>query len=194
MYQHLVYALTDPRSGEIRYIGKSSSGVARPQYHLSPAHIRRETTRKARWLQSLLALGLRAQIEVVEECGSVDHANEAERFWISQFRALGFRLTNLTDGGDGAPGRIMTDEHKKKIGLTAIGNTRMLGKKMSESAREKIARSAMGNKRGAKLSAEEVEQIRRLRSLRVPRRELAERFGVSTQTISNIGCGRTWVN
>lgn len=45
--------------------------------------------------------------------------NEAEKFWIAQFRALGFRLVNTTDGGDGTTKGHkfgpMSEEHKRKI-------------------------------------------------------------------------------
>jgi hypothetical protein len=59
-------------------------------------------------------------IEVVEELGSAIGLSEAERFWISQFRAWGFRLTNLTNGGEGAAS-LRSEDHKRKISIALKG-------------------------------------------------------------------------
>lgn len=71
-------------------------------------------------------------------------------------------LTNLTIGGDGMPGckwneeqkdklrqRVFTDEHKKKIALSKIGN------QISEEARKKISDA----NKGRELSAEHLQKL-----------------------------------
>src|SRR5438552_2383132 len=104
----LIYALCDPRDNAIRYIGKSSNGLRRPQAHRYPS-ARIDGTHRAKWLQALHLLGLRATIEIVEVCSAIS-LNEAERFWIEEFRREGCKLTNHCDGGEGTAGRIVSDE------------------------------------------------------------------------------------
>jgi HNH endonuclease len=45
----------------------------------------------------------------------------------------------------------------------------------------------------AKLTYEDVAEIKRLRATGLFQREVAEQFGVSRGTVSDIDCGRTWV-
>ncbi len=131
----LVYALTDPRDGTVRYIGKSSSGLQRAQHHATPQKLKKDKTYKGNWIRSLLSLGLRPSIEVVEELPIRDLLADTERFWIAQFRAWGFRLTNLTSGGDGCAS-FRTESHKRKISAAHKG------KKLSSETIEKIRLTA----------------------------------------------------
>lgn len=50
--------------------------------------------------------------------------NEAERRWIMQLRALGFRLTNATTGGDGGHGRVASSETRRKMSAAQTGKKR----------------------------------------------------------------------
>ncbi len=47
--------------------------------------------------------------------------SDAEQKWIAYFRALGCRLTNMTDGGDGAHGRVWSEESRQKMSMTHTG-------------------------------------------------------------------------
>lgn len=64
---------------------------------------------------------------------------------------------NLTTGGEGAPGRKLTEEHKKKISVSNKGrkfteqhkgnlSKSHLGKKFSEETKEKMSKSRQGSK------------------------------------------------
>src|SRR5208282_2401004 len=104
-----VYVLRDPSTLEIRYVGvtKKSLGVRLSQHvwaakNSGQSHV-------AHWVG---ALAVRPMIEAVEK----DCSRSREIFWIKHYRALGARLTNLTDGGEGVPGLQLTAEHRKKIG------------------------------------------------------------------------------
>lgn len=97
--RHLVYALTDP-DDSVRYIGRSGTGLNRPREHV--ARSAREQTYKANWIRALLRRGLMFGVRVLEECESADAAACSEVAWIARGRALGWRLTNLTSGGEGA--------------------------------------------------------------------------------------------
>lgn len=48
------------------------------------------------------------------------------------------------------------------------------------------------NRRTSKLTAADAEEIRRLRALKVPRKDLAERFRVSESTVKKIAAGTIW--
>lgn len=99
MKNYLIYALQDPESGRVRYIGLSTVGEKRPKSHRS-AGARRRRTRCAAWLRSLYKRGLKPEWCVIERCASLEAASDAERFWIAHYRAVGgYDIVNLTDGG-----------------------------------------------------------------------------------------------
>jgi hypothetical protein len=101
----IVYGLCEPDTGLLRYIGKTANGMRRIRLHFSPSKLKRDgRTRKANWIRSLLAKGLKPKVVILEEFESESPLNEQEIFYISYFRFLGCDLTNLTVGGDGAKG------------------------------------------------------------------------------------------
>jgi hypothetical protein len=112
---NLVYALTES-DGEIRYIGKSTSGLARPR---GPhrAHC-------ASWLKAVKARGEKFGVLVLEyviasEPGELE---DAEVRWIKFGRESGWRLTNLSDGGEaGHTGVKHTSAARAKIGAAHLG-------------------------------------------------------------------------
>lgn len=93
----LIYGLIDPRDGQLRYVGKSATGMGRPK-SLHSAYC-------LAWERQLRARGLKPDIEVLEEHESAEALPEAERYFIAYFRFIGCRLTNLTAGGDGGATR-----------------------------------------------------------------------------------------
>lgn len=87
---------------DIRYVGWTvKSPESRLREHIKDSL--RARTHKRHWILSLVSIGLRPLIEVIET-GSGDGWQEAERRWIAYYRGEGFRLTNTTDGGEGIPG------------------------------------------------------------------------------------------
>lgn len=158
-----IYALTDP-GGEVRYVGKAVHLQRRYARHLRDAGSL--ACWRGRWVKSLLDQGQRPGLLVLEECGEPAWA-EAERRWIAHYRALGARLTNSCDGGDGmlnpseevrekmsraGKGRPKSEEHRKKIGAAQVG------KVIPAEAREKMRAAALGRKMSdaacAKMSAQ----------------------------------------
>lgn len=112
----LVYGLRDPRTNEIRYVGKSSSGRRRPRAHISPSNLAKESTYKANWLRSLLRLGLRPEVVLLEEVADAGLLSQAEIRWIAVGRAaIGARFTNATDGGEGVLGLVMSPNARQKM-------------------------------------------------------------------------------
>lgn len=131
----VIYALLDPLNLEVRYIGKTNANInIRFTSHLRE----KKPSRKANWIRSIRIAGRTPNIEVLEELDAsseISDWQEAERFWISYFRFMGARLTNLTDGGEGLAGLIFTEEHKKRIGAANRGSKR------STETRAKMAES-----------------------------------------------------
>lgn len=109
----------------------------------------------------------------------------AERYWISFFNSKNNKYGyNLTDGGEGVPGRIMSEKTKEKIRKAAIGRTH---------TPETITKMSGDNNHGAKLKAEDVMLIRELYSSELyTLRALAIKFNVSEINIRHIVRGRTW--
>jgi len=116
-----IYGLLDPRTNEVRYIGKSSTGMKRPNLHRKPSCLAKDNTYKAHWIRALQREGLTYKIEVLEYVSSRDELNAAERYWIEEARSHSWRLTNLTDGGDGLSGAVFSKEHRAKISAANKG-------------------------------------------------------------------------
>jgi hypothetical protein len=116
-----IYGLTDPRTGQVRYVGKSN----KPQRRLVE-HIRYCTdqhTHKDHWIQQLLSEGVEPGMEILEEC-KYDQWKAREQHHI----AIRKDLTNGTLGGDG---RVAGSKFSKK----ALKNVRAAVKDSKGSVR-----------------------------------------------------------
>lgn len=112
----VIYGLFDPRSGELRYIGKSQSGLKRAKCHATQADLKRHgKTHKTAWVKSLLKLGIKPTFGVIAEYETLEVLYEEEQRWIKHYKELGARLTNATDGGPGRIGYHLSEETKEKI-------------------------------------------------------------------------------
>ena len=97
----IVYALVDPTSIAVRYVGVSSNGLTRPRAHRLPSHLAREVNRrKDAWITSLAERGTNYAIRILEIFESGDLAHAAEPYWIAWFRSVGEHLYNATAGND----------------------------------------------------------------------------------------------
>lgn len=123
---HYIYTLSDPDTNEVRYVGKTINTKRRYKQHL---YDKRQTSHKHSWITSLKKIGLKPIMIIIEECSS-DNWEEREIYWISKYN----NLTNNKLGGNGGDykrtisqesiekirqanlGKILTKEHKEKIG------------------------------------------------------------------------------
>ncbi len=162
-----IYTLTDPRTNEIRYIGKTINKLnIRLSKHISNVKYGKLNYCK-NWILSLMKLGLKPIIQLIEETNE-SQWEEREKFWIKQFKLEGKRLTNATEGGE-TPNHLLIsiaskkmwenaeyrEKHsgenhhmkKKENRLKVSGeNSGMFGKKHSEEAKLKISNSLLGHK------------------------------------------------
>lgn len=82
--------------------------------------------------------------EILCECSGKD-LNKKEIYYIKELKSLKPDGYNMTTGGDGLPiGHKHTEETKRKIGLSKIGNTNFLGKTHSEETKRKMSEAQKG--------------------------------------------------
>lgn len=96
-----IYALTDPITSAIRYIGKSNNPVQRLREHISSCV--KEKNHRACWIRSLKSKGLIPVINIIDEV-SVAEWPSWEVAYIEFFREQGCDLVNGTLGGECGPG------------------------------------------------------------------------------------------
>jgi hypothetical protein len=96
-----IYALTDPRTGADRYIGKANDAARRFKSHLRDA--RRRDTPVYRWIRKLDREGMVPGMRVVAECRREDWP-QLEALCIERARReaarQGTNLLNVSAGGD----------------------------------------------------------------------------------------------
>jgi hypothetical protein len=91
-----IYALSDPRTAEIRYIGKANDAKKRLKSHLRDA--RHRDTPVYRWIRKLAGDGLSPSLTVL---ASVETDwQRMEVGFIAEGRSMGLRLLNVADGGN----------------------------------------------------------------------------------------------
>jgi hypothetical protein len=146
-----IYGLKDPRTSEVRYIGATSGKLRVRLYNHITEALAGCNTLKNRWLLSLLRAGHKPIIELLES-GSDDGCEAAEQKWILTFRRKNGRLTNMTDGGDGCPGRRAGGPRRnykqsaiRNAKLAALGRSQA-GRILSEETRALIAEARRGSK------------------------------------------------
>lgn len=166
--KNIIYGLTDPSDGQVRYVGKSMNGLLRPKAHARLSQSK-GSTYKDRWVRKLRRLGLNYGIVVLERGIPTEDLYDAEQRWIRHYREIGARLTNLTDGGPGnigwvpSPatrkkisranqGRKHDDEFRQQVSERMKGNTYALGSTASAETRRKMSESQKGQKRSAEFS------------------------------------------
>lgn len=93
-----IYALTDPDTQEVRYIGKADNPQKRLNRHLG--QFEPKPTHKSNWIKSLLEIGKQPGVKILEEVDESEWQS-SERKWINEYKSSGANLTNTTDGGEG---------------------------------------------------------------------------------------------
>lgn len=97
-----IYALVDPRSGQVRYIGLSGICVYARNKALRTQCVTDQQPKRDRWLRELFTTGGKPGVRLLElmaEGMTITQLGEREQWWIAQGKEQGWRLTNLTTGG-----------------------------------------------------------------------------------------------
>lgn len=107
---YIVYGLADPRTHDLRYVGKSTIGLRRAAQHDDPYRMARDTNKKkVNWIKELQKQGLKPVLVIIEIC-ELEKLYAAEQRWIAEYRSTGL-LFNL-DGGPGTQGCIYSISEK----------------------------------------------------------------------------------
>jgi hypothetical protein len=99
---YFVYALTDPRTDEIRYIGLAKNVRRRLYHHM---YYRGGSSVKDSWIEQLLHDGLTPSVEVLETVEDENTAREREAYWIRYYSQRGEQLTNVQRHAHARPGK-----------------------------------------------------------------------------------------
>jgi len=94
-----IYALKDPRTNKIRYIGKANNPNERYSNHINKC--RDKNTHKRNWINNLREEKLRPVLEILEEV-PIDKWIEYEKMYIKKYANEDCELLNYTEGGDGS--------------------------------------------------------------------------------------------
>ena len=116
-------------NGETRYVGFTTNLKDRLWKHVNDTK-KGSGTHCCNWLRQVLAKGGYPEIEIIREVDSKKKACFYERVYISAYLEEGYRLTNMTDGGEGG---AQSEEVMLKIG------EKLRGRVSSEETRRKIS-------------------------------------------------------
>ena len=153
-----IYTLSSSRNPEeIRYVGKTIRSLkARLNQHLCDAkrHKLREiySVYNYNWINYEIENGYSI---IIEELDTLDlnlfpDWKWLEQYWIAQLKNWGFKLTNLTSGGDGNQNQVFTKEALLKRSKALKGKAR------PQEVRDKISKSH----KGKKLTQDHKENVR----------------------------------
>ena len=164
----LIYLLVDPRTDEVRYVGKSTTGECRPREHVMPSRMAKDAnTYKGRWIKSLLVINMKPII-LIREYQAEDDLGQIEKHWIESARAWGCRLTNLTNGGEGTSGFKHSEETRRRMSINTLGHAPTKGFSGHRHSAESKAKTSATlrvdpNRRGRILSAAFIEAMHKSR-------------------------------
>ena len=148
-----IYAMHDTVTDDV-YVGATSGPIYfRKATHIHAAYVKKFRARSvAMWIRQVLHEGRDIEIVALEVVPAGDDWQDVERFYVSQFRALGMPLLNERNGGLEAPEN--TQEIRLKI---AAGN---MGKKRTPEHIAKWQGASLVANRGKKRSDETRARMR----------------------------------
>jgi len=91
-----IYALRDPNTNEVRYIGKANNVESRFRQHIQNKD--KVNRHKHSWIDNLKRAGLQPDLLVLEITDD-KHWEDRERYWIKFGMDCGWSLTNISSGG-----------------------------------------------------------------------------------------------
>ena len=126
-----IYALIDPITQHVRYVGKTKYPNRRYNAHINDSN----KSHKTNWIKSLGSL--KPEFLILDVCDELSWV-QLEQYWISQFKTWGFNLTNMTEGGEGNTYVSLPESHRKNI------SKGLKGRIVTPETRRKIAESNRG--------------------------------------------------
>jgi len=129
-----IYALADPETDEVRYVGKADCVKERYASHLREAKTGKQS-HKCNWIRQVIVKKQKPKLIVLEKVSQEDW-KKAEIYYIEEFRKFGHNLTNIAKGGEGFESGYVQDHlflMKKYLGnryneLKILGNHKELSR------------------------------------------------------------------
>jgi len=109
-------------------------------------------------------------VEILDYFHTETEAHNREMALISTLKSSGFKLCNMTNGGEGTSGRVYTEETKQKIGIKSKGRIHNKG----------------FNNPSNKLSKENIIDIDNKIKLGIPSIDIAKEYGIADTTVAKI--------
>jgi hypothetical protein len=138
-----IYALVDPFTFKVRYVGKTICPEKRYTRHL-----RSGNPDKMAWIEGLRKRGFKPVFHILDVLKDDANWQERERLWITYFRESDCCLLNADNGGNG--GRVITERTRQRMRVTHLGF------RHSESTKEKLRLIVTGRKQ----RPETIEKLR----------------------------------
>lgn len=209
-----IYALCDPRTHEVRYVGKTDNIDRRYKQHIK----RNSKTHKDSWINQLKNNGLKPSIQIIDTATELDWKVK-EQYWIGMFPDL----VNMTSGGENPP-KIYGSKHwNTKLtekDIETIIEQRLTGKPIFIIANDfnvsrwcidrilknKTWKHTNQNKieiktdrRGeyssrAKLTKQQVIEIKLLINSGYQNKYISEKLNIKKYTVKSIRSGKSWSN
>jgi predicted GIY-YIG superfamily endonuclease len=109
-----IYILQDPDTMDVRYVGKTTNPKKRLYQHTNK-RVQEYSRRRylSNWLLKLLNCNKKPIMTIIDQTDN--DWKQLEIYWIEQFKNWGFKLVNLTIGGDGVEGYLHTKETIYKL-------------------------------------------------------------------------------
>lgn len=155
----IVYGLYD--GDDLRYIGLTGKSIEwRLSEHLKE---RRGNSHRKHWIAAMMEAGKEITAKSLAVGLTRSEAVELEIKYIAEFRAIGCRLVNGTNGGDGVSGFKMNAEQIAAVRMRMKGESNpFFGKKHTPEVMERIASKIRGRPsplRGKSFTAEHRQRI-----------------------------------
>lgn len=148
MKPRYIYALIDPRYGDVRYIGASTEPWSRaylPYVDKRPwqSHVAQATnggkTHKDYWIRGLTVDGFSPTLVILEwGTWTIEECATREIWWISFYLGIGAKLLNKSGGGEQTPMWRMSDRTRALIAERTREAMR------DPAVREKVRRAGLG--------------------------------------------------
>jgi hypothetical protein len=145
-----IYVLKNPTTNNIHYVGRSFSPDVRYRMHIHLAKKSKHKNKKDAWICSLLKIGLKPKMEIIDITTTTDAINK-ERYWIETLKET-CDLKNCRDYTEN--NYLFSEESRKKMSEAAKRTCNRRGTKTSEEGRINIGNS----KRGIKQNKEHIEK------------------------------------
>lgn len=188
----IIYKATNKINGLV-YVGQTKVSLKKRIWRHKGAYLNKSYSH-LKFYQALKQYGLDAFVwEEIDVAQTTEELNEKEMFWIEKYNSFGDGGYNSTKGGRGITGLKHSQESLKKFSQVQKGRPRTEETKSKH--RVAMIGVNVGEKSGlAKLTEDNVREIKRMISEGVKQKDIAATFNVNKSTITLIKKGERWAH